>query len=557
MPSIENCTSQFVKTVAQSLIAELVIFFLACWHIRNFGNAVYSERPFAAYTTTLLRSHEENRVVMISPDSRLFCKLENMPGSEREQQRLKTLAELGLLDAESIPVFDEATQTAARWVNVPICLLSIMQQEHQLLKSAVGLSRMGLMNEIASSRRLLRRDSWCTHVVDSEQRLSISDAATHPAFIDSLLVQRYGLRAYLGVPLITSKGHCLGTLAVMDSQPRIFSEQDAEFLELIARWCMSEFERNYLLKAQPHRSQRSPIPLPTEALPGSTSAQTAPSPESEPSRAVVVANSMKTRLIAQMAQELRTPLTSILGMTSVLTRQIYGPLTDKQKEYMGIVHNSGQYLLSLVNEILELGALEENGDALNLSPVDIEMLCQQAMSTLESVAERREQSLRLTIEPGCRVWLLDKDKVRQIVYHFIFSLIQASTAESIIRIHVSRRQQQLCFTLWTSHPWLGDGIPHTELFSNPLVHSGYLISETAPSVRMPIPLAGQESSASVVPLPALRSPALKSSRQSLGLMLSHQLAEIHKGSISIQGTPEAGFRYVILLPQLATDEPVH
>lgn len=487
-----------------------------------------------------------NRGVMISPESRLFCRLENMPGSEREQQRLSALSEFGLLDTESVPVFDEATQTAARWVSAPICLLSVMQQEHQLLKSAVGLSRMGLMNEIATSRRLRRQDSWCAYVVDSEQRLSISDAATHSAFMDSLLAQRYGIRAYLGVPLITSKGQCLGTLAVMDSQPRAFSEQNIEFLELIARWCMSEFERNYLLKAQLDRSKQMQAAMTLGPFTGSAKPdQTSASQRPEPAKVFALANSMRTRLIAQMAQELRTPLTSILGMTSVLTRQIYGPLTDKQKEYMGIVHNSGQYLLSMVNEILELGALEENGDKLNVSPVDIEMLCQQAMSTLESIAERREQSLRLTVEPGCRISLLDKDKVRQILYHFIFSLIQTSTAESIIRIHVSRRHQQICFTLWTSHPWLGDGIPHTELFPNPTGLS--LVGGGTSVAWAPIALPIKE--------PANTStPTHKVSRQSLGLILSQQLAEIHGGSISIQGTTESGFRYVILLPQRAVND---
>ena len=66
-------------------------------------------------------------------------------------------------------------------------------------------------------------------------------------------------------------------------------------------------------------------------------------------------------------------------MAGVLGREIYGPLTTKQREYLEIIQHSGKYLLSLVNEITELDATNENSHLINLVPVDIEMLCQQAI----------------------------------------------------------------------------------------------------------------------------------------------------------------------------------
>jgi len=72
-------------------------------------------------------------------------------------------------------------------------------------------------------------------------------------------------------------------------------------------------------------------------------------------------------------------------MAGVVSREIYGPLTAKQKEYLEIIQNSGRYLLSLVNEISELGALDGT-QSLNLISVDIEMLCQQAINILEEAA---------------------------------------------------------------------------------------------------------------------------------------------------------------------------
>lgn len=482
---------------------------------------------------------------MTGPDSRLYGRLDSATDDlGLEQQRLQAMADLGLMDTESIPVFDEATQTAAHVLDSPICILGLIDQERQWFKAAVGLSRIGLMNDLASSRQLSRTESFCAHVVETQQVLAISDAVAHPDFSDNILVRRYNIRAYLSVPLMTSNGYCVGTLAVMELKPRSFNTKEIEQLELIARWCMSEYERNHLRKqlltAQP-QPQLDPI---------------------APSTPATIAGSVKVNLIAQMAQELRTPLTSILGMASVLTREIYGPLTQKQREYLDIIHNSGHYLLSILNEMLELGLLNDSGYELNLGPVDIEMLCQQAINTLQQAARRRELQIRLTVEPGHRIWLLDKDKVRQMLYHLVFSVIQASSTDSIIRIHVSRKQSRLSITVWTSHPWLGEGLPQADLMANQFMAESSLPkrlnSTSASNPGDHIELMGSETAHGDVKTDAFdegqaRQPAL--SRQSLGLMLSRQLAEVHGGQITLQGSAETGYRYVVSIPQLSDLEP--
>ena len=486
---------------------------------------------------------------MVSPESRLFCRLDHGSGLEREQKRLQVLAELGLLEADSVPIFEEATQTAAHFLDAPICVLGLMDRDRQIFKSAIGLSRIGLMNELAASRQLPRHEAFCSHVVDSQQVLVIPNTTAHPAFLNSLLVQRYGIRAYVGVPLLTSDGYCIGTLAIMELAPRQFSTKEVEFLELTARWSMSEFERNRLLKTQQFVEMSGYPPTPAN-------------PPPLPSGAIDTSaiSSVKAELITQMTQELRTPLTSILGMASVLNRQIYGPLTDKQKEYMDIVHNSGQYLLTLVNEILELGTLDDQNQYLDLSPVDVEMLCQQSLNTLKQVAERREQELRLTVEPGNRISLLDKDKVRQLLYHLVFSVIQASNGGSTIRVHISRKQTYLNLTIWTSHPWLGDGLPQAEIHSCDLFkhESGWTGGNGSSDRHWQSEASPDASNGAGVGLKIGSTPTTKESedrskssknRRSLGLMLSQRLAEAHGGSITIQGSAESGYRYVINLPQ--------
>ena len=485
---------------------------------------------------------------MITPDNRLFCRLDGLSVSAREQQRKVVMKELGLLNSESIPVFEEATQTAAHFLEAPICLLGLVDQDRQWFKSAVGLSRLGLMNELATSRQCLRSESFCAHVVDSRQILAISDTAAHPAFASSLLAHQYGVRAYLGVPLFTANGSCVGTLAVMDLKPRQFSDKDIEFLVLTARWSMSEFERQAMSPA---------APTPAIAPPASADS-------------FAIANQLNVELLSQLTQELRTPLTSVMGMASVLTREIYGPLTSKQKEYLGIIHHSGQYLLSLVNEILELSSLKHTTQQLNLTSVDIEMLCQQAINTLEQAAQRREQQIRLSVEPGRRIWLMDKDKVRQLLYHLVFSIIQVSTAGSIVRLHVSQRDSNLTIAVWVSHPWLGEGLLQPDLYFQPplvaaTVNSSSMLDgshhsfEADSSAGYPLRLSPEVSpeGPEILGQPAAeRLPRSdeSSALKNLGLLLSQQLAEMHGGRITMQGTAESGYRYLISLPQTSPFE---
>ncbi|MBW4643544.1 MAG: GAF domain-containing protein [Goleter apudmare HA4340-LM2] len=511
---------------------------------------------------------------MLEPENNLFALKDGWASPEtREQQRLKALSDLSLRQSETIPVFEEATQTAAHFLEAPISILGFIDQERHWFKSAVGLSRLGLMNHLAQSRQLLRRESFCTQVVDSHQFLVINDTQklTDPVLAASKLVQDYGIRAYLGAPLIDASGYCLGALAVMDLMPRNFTNRDIEFLQIIARWSMSEFERNRLLQG---KSEIIVPSTPTLLLNDNSSSEIRINPSTLEEDSVST-KQLKLELLGQLTQELRTPLTSVLGMASVLGREIYGPLTTKQREYVEIIQHSGRYLLSLVNEITELGTMDDSSTELNLAPVDIEMLCQQAINTLEEAANRREQDIRLSIEPGrSRIWPLDKDKVRQILYHLIFSVIQLSATGSVVRIHVSYKDNTLNITVWVSHPWLGDGITEVDPYFRPSplslleltgematynIHAENHDSFIGSPIAVDRPSNLNDSHSDVLTVNSginLPKPHNSLSRESLGILLSCQLAELHRGHISIQGSPESGYRYVLVLPlQLTTTSP--
>ncbi len=496
---------------------------------------------------------------LLNGGNRLFCRLDGLTPAIREQQRINTLKGLGLLETETVPVFEEAAQTAARFIEVPICILGTMVHDRLWLKSAVGLSHLGLMNQLASSRQIPRLDAFCTYVIDSQQPLVINDTLSEAIFARSFLAQHYGIRAYLGTPLMTADGQCIGTLAVMDLVPRQFTIRDVEFLTLTARWCLREFERNHLLTVQSSdNSEWLVLPSAKSESQPHADNHTENDTQSQSSFSNSIA-SIKLKLLQQLTQELRTPLTAVIGMSSVLRGEVFGALTKKQKEYLEIIHTSGQHINSLVEEILKLGVNGESASQLQLSPLNIEMLCQQALNCLADVAKQKRQTLRLSVEPGKRIWLLDKEKVRQALYYLVISVLESSEAGGEIRIHVSRRSKTLNIAVWVSHPWLGDGLPQVALYhalaANPVTVQDNTSSLAHDSLD---PRSGQRilttsSLESILDSETIPKSPDSNPQELLGLLLGCYLAESHGGSIIVQGAPESGYRYILTLPKIATD----
>ena len=532
---------------------------------------------------------------MVKPENRLVGRLVKSVSAmvEREKQRLKALSELGLLEAKTIPVFEEAVQTAAELLDAPICILGFVDRHRHLFKSAVGLSRLGLMNKIAQERQLPRAESFGNIVVESNQVLAINDLLLSPEYARKMLVQQYGIRAYLGVPLIDAQGNCLGAISIMEQSPRTFTPKDIQSLEIIARWSMSEFERQWLLDRhlEPETLKKYPAnssqplydrqEILTKAILDQVKAKAdrtqdlaTPGQQFCPGDFVTETLNVKLELLEQLIQELRTPLTSVLGMATVLSREIYGPLMSKQKEYLEIIQKSGRYLLSLVNEISELGEITSKIEDLDLAIVDIEMLCQQVTHNLEEGAKRKEQQISLSIERDRpRTWFIDKEKVRQLLYHLLFSVIQSTNTGSNIRVHVFSSTDSRKIAVSVSHPWLGNGLMDIEpsFAKLPAPNKSQLLQcqeAEVDSDQSNTTLLPPSENEVAVPNDAYSidnedsieaEVTAQSSRQTftqlyslsdLRLSLSCYLAQLHGGEISIELTPDSGYRYLLSLPNL-------
>lgn len=528
---------------------------------------------------------------MTKPKNQLFCRLDNLTPTEREQSRLSTLSKLGLLVSEAVPVFEEATQKAAIFSGAPICILGLVVESELWFKSAVGLSSIGLMNQIAAQRKISLDESFSTYVVDSQQPLTIDNTLSNVVFAKTILAQHCGIRAYLGVPLINSDGLCLGTLEVMDWQEREFNQRDVEYLALLARWCLGEFERYQLNKTQsnvslqlgnrPQWQETNTImahlsnPLNDQAAIVSDQALNARDDHrggeiTVATEAIAKSNPIKIKLLSQLTQELRTPLTSVIGMASVLHREVYGPLTVKQREYLEIIHDSGQNLISLVDEIVNLGILNEQGTEINKVEVDIEMLCQQVINNLLDTAKQHQQELSLSVEPGNRIWSLDKEKVRQAVYYLVTSILEMSEPGGEIKVHVSRRNTALNIAVGIAHPWLGEGFVEASIQSQAITKALKAHQSNSTSINQnrfnvgmsDISLRNHQVLTATALMMVINEESIldhnsnKVPRDLLGLLFCCHLTELHEGQVVVQGTSNSGYRYVLQFPKLVAENEV-
>ncbi len=153
--------------------------------------------------------------------------------SAQESARLQALRQYRVLDTPSEQVYDDITALAAFICNAPIALISLVDAERQWFKSKVGLE----VNETS------REVSFCAHAILGESIMVVKDALKDERFVSNALVTcAPNIRFYAGVPLITPDGFPLGTLCVIDNQPRALSETQIKTLEALARQVVTQVE---------------------------------------------------------------------------------------------------------------------------------------------------------------------------------------------------------------------------------------------------------------------------------------------------------------------------
>jgi signal transduction histidine kinase len=240
------------------------------------------------------------------------------------------------------------------------------------------------------------------------------------------------------------------------------------------------------------------------------------------------AGRLKDEFLANMSHELRTPLNAILVLSESLQEEVYGPLNSRQRQALNDVVESGQHLLALINDILDLSKIEAGKMDLQYNDVSIADVCQASLRLVRELAGQKQQALSLQLAPEVsRLWA-DERRLKQMLVNLLSNAVKFTPAEGRIGLDVgtSPTGAEACFTVWdTGIGIAGDRLPH--LFQ--------------PFAQLDSALNRQYGGTG------------------LGLALVRRLAELHGGRVEVQSAVQAGSRFTVVLPAqppgLASTQP--
>jgi signal transduction histidine kinase len=143
------------------------------------------------------------------------------------------------------------------------------------------------------------------------------------------------------------------------------------------------------------------------------------------------ANQSKTDLVATISHELSTPMNAVMGYTSLLADEIYGPVTAEQREHIGRVRASGNHLMSLIEDLLSFARIEAGRETVNAEPVVLNEVVEQSMMLVLPLAQAKGLAMRVELPPTPVTLHTDRRKLRQILINLLANAVKFSAVGEI------------------------------------------------------------------------------------------------------------------------------
>ncbi|HEY9829325.1 MAG TPA: response regulator [Stenomitos sp.] len=242
----------------------------------------------------------------------------------------------------------------------------------------------------------------------------------------------------------------------------------------------------------------------------------------------------KSEFLAMMSHELRTPLNAVLGLSQLMRQEIFGTLNEKQKEYVSCIQSSGEHLLALINDILDLSKVEAGKEQLTFVPLDIQELCDYCLAMVREQAHEQGLRLKLHIDPQARILIADERRCKQMLLNLLsnavkftpsgevlLSVTKRPLSRNVSGIEASRTVQEICFTVEDT----GIGIAPNHL---PLLFEPFRQLDSGLNRRF--------------------------TGTGLGLALTRSLARLHGGEITVRSNLGEGSQFTLWLPDRQLEE---
>lgn len=245
-------------------------------------------------------------------------------------------------------------------------------------------------------------------------------------------------------------------------------------------------------------------------------------------------NRLKDEFLSCISHELKTPLTAVLGLSSLLKDKLIGELNDRQTRYAKLIHKSGRHLMTIVNDILDLTRMETGQLELILEQVEIAGTCKRAFEQAKQLQQQEKSTpqpsqtngaanvepsakieFTLEIEPGLRHLMADELRLRQMLVNLLANALKFTPTGGKIGLKVNVWEGWIAFTVWDT----GIGIP---------ADKQHLIFQKFQQLESPMTRRFQGTG--------------------LGLVLTQRLARLHGGDVSFISSENQGSQFTLLLP---------
>lgn len=317
------------------------------------------------------------------------------PLPKNEAARLTALKGLEILDTPEEAMFDEITKLASMICNVPISLVSLIDETRQWFKSHHGLK----------ARETPRSLAFCSHAILGDEVFVIPNAKNDNRFKNNPLVNGDpNVIFYAGIPLALDDQIKLGTLCVIDNKPRELNEEQLQMLRLLGKQTVRLLQM---------RKDRDKLEIEKKSAERATAA--------------------KRDFIAAISHDIRNPLNSLLGMAEMIREQ---PIPEIVTSYVDHIHNAGEVILNLVNDTIELSRLEENVSVLQNEWFNLSQCLAVYYNFFNQETKRKKIEFHLKNEISDTVFLLsDRRKLEKIIWNLTTNAVKF-THDGNVSCHV-------------------------------------------------------------------------------------------------------------------------
>lgn len=336
------------------------------------------------------------------------------PVPANEALRLEALKKLGILDTEADPAFEALVQLASELCGTPVSLVSLIDEKRQWFKARKGIDVSETPRELA----------FCAHAVANGETLIVDDTVQDQRFAEHPLVTGDpNIRFYAGVPLKTVDGLSLGTLCVIDQQPRVLEPFQLQALELLAGQAQKLLEL--------HRANGQLLNL----------------------------NINLNSLLAVMAQDLRQPLGLVQCTVSSLRRGISRGETANP-QLLDIIDKANRNAQGLIDDVLEAAELEHQRYHLPREECSLTALVRKTLERYEPLAYKNQLVLAWQLPEEPLNLKLNASRLNKALENLLQNAIKFTPAGGTISVKLTQQGDKAKLSVEDS----GVGIP-SELIS--------------------------------------------------------------------------------------------